>query len=85
MCCVASVCERLTRCVCACVWQSSWAPSQNLRTGASREAPPPWLLLWFANSGPSFDARAVLLSIGLLLACPNPDDGLMTDIVRAAL
>jgi hypothetical protein len=43
------------------------------------------LLLWFANSGPSFDARAVLLSIGLLLACPNPDDGLMTDIVRAAL
>jgi hypothetical protein len=27
--------------------------------------------------------RAVLQSIGLLLAEPNPDDGLMSDIVRA--
>ena len=27
-------------------------------------------------------AAAVLQSIGLLLSEPNPDDGLMTDIVR---
>lgn len=31
---------------------------------------------------PSLSVATVLASVGLLLADPNPDDGLVTDIVR---
>lgn len=34
---------------------------------------------------PALNISTVLASIGLLLADPNPEDGLMTDVVSATL